>query len=107
MPKVFGRRPADETPLHDAILTAASANGAAIELNSNGLRKCGEIYPALPLLQRAKTLGLRITLGSDAHTPARVGANFGELAAWAREAGYDAATTFVQRQPESYVLPSS
>jgi histidinol-phosphatase (PHP family) len=105
VPKVFGRRPADETPMHDAILTAASANGAAIELNSNGLRKCGEIYPALPLLQRAKTLGLRITLGSDAHTPARVGANFAELTAWAREAGYDAATTFVQRQPESYVLP--
>jgi histidinol-phosphatase (PHP family) len=104
LPKVFGHRPQDETPLHTAIVTAASVRGTAIELNSNGLRKCGEIYPARPLLERAHAAGLPITLASDAHTPDRVGANFDDLVAWARSAGYDSATTFVQRQPESYAL---
>ncbi|MBF6600015.1 MAG: PHP domain-containing protein [Dehalococcoidia bacterium] len=106
LPKVFGHRPQSETPLHDAILTGASGAGTAIELNSNGLRKCGEIYPALPLLQRAHDLGLPVTLASDAHTPARVGEDFAALAAWARRAGYASATSFVQREPQTYALPA-
>ncbi len=106
VPKVFGHRPAGETPLHDAILAGASANGTAIELNSNGLRKrCHEIYPALPLLERAHALGLPITLASDAHTSDRVGANFNDLIAWARRAGYDEASSFTARKREPYALP--
>jgi len=104
VPKVFGHRPADETPLHDAILAGASVHGTAVELNSNGLRRCGEIYPAMPLLERAHKAGLPITLASDAHTPERVGANFEELAAWARQAGYDQALTFAARKPIPYVI---
>jgi len=104
LPKIFGHRPADETPLHDAILAGASVHGTAIELNSNGLRRCNEIYPAMPLLARAHEAGLPITLASDAHTPDRVGANFDELAAWARQAGYDQALTFVARRPIPYAL---
>jgi histidinol-phosphatase (PHP family) len=106
VPKVFGHRPADETPLHGLILEGAVAGGTAIELNSNGLRKaCREVYPALPLLERARSAGLRITLASDAHVPQRVGENFGELASWARRAGYDAASAFVGRSCETYALP--
>jgi histidinol-phosphatase (PHP family) len=104
LPKIFGHRPADETPLHDAILAGASVHRTAVELNSNGLRRCNEIYPAMPLLERARKLGLPITLASDAHTPDRVGANFDDLAAWARQAGYDQALTFVARQPIPYAL---
>ncbi len=104
LPKVFGHRPADETPLHDAILDGAAVHGTAVELNSNGLRRCDEIYPAMPLLARARGLGLPITLASDAHTPDRVGANFDDLAAWARQAGYDEALTFVARRPIPYAL---
>jgi histidinol-phosphatase (PHP family) len=104
LPKIFGHRPADETPLHDAILAAASAYGAAIELNSNGIRRCNEIYPAMPLLERARGLGLQITLASDAHTPERVGANFGELVEWARTAGYSEASVFVGRKRRAYPM---
>jgi len=107
LPKVFGRRPADETPLHDAILAGATRGGAALELNSNGLRKCGEIYPALPLLERARAAGLPITLASDAHTPDRAGENFDRLGAWARRAGYEEAVAFAARHPEPYALPSA
>jgi histidinol-phosphatase (PHP family) len=106
VPKVFGHRPADETPLHDLILAGATAGGAAIELNSNGLRKkCGEIYPASPLLERAHKLGLAITLASDAHVPVRVGENFDRLAQTARAAGYSDAVAFVERRQYAYALP--
>jgi len=104
LPKVFGHRPADETPLHDAILAGASMRGTAVELNSNGIRRCKEIYPAMPLLERARGLGLPVTLASDAHTPDRVGANFDDLAAWARRAGYEEAAAFVGRKPQPYAL---
>jgi histidinol-phosphatase (PHP family) len=107
LPKVFGHRPPDETPMHDAILEGARATGTAIELNSNGLRKrCAEIYPSMPLLQRARTCGLPITLASDAHTPDRVGANFDDLVAWARTAGYEEASYFEARERRAYALPA-
>jgi histidinol-phosphatase (PHP family) len=101
LPKVFGFRPADETPLHDAILAGASKHNTALELNSNGIRKCGEIYPAMPLLERARASGLPITLASDAHTPDRVGANFDDLVAWARRAGYSEASAYAGRKRQT------
>jgi histidinol-phosphatase (PHP family) len=102
--KKFGHRPADETPLHDLILAGAAVNGTAVELNSNGLRRCNEIFPALPLVERARKLGLPITLASDAHYPHLVGDRFDELAAWAKRAGYAEATTFVGRKAQAYAL---
>jgi histidinol-phosphatase (PHP family) len=102
--KKFGHRPRNETPLHDAIIAGASAHGTAIELNSNGLNRCNEIYPALPVVERARAAGLPITLASDAHTPDRVGEHFDQLAAWAKRAGYEEATSFLQRKPVSYRL---
>jgi histidinol-phosphatase (PHP family) len=107
LPKVFGHRPPDETPLHDAILEGARTTGAAIELNSNGIRKCNEIYPALPLLARAREYDLPITLASDAHTPDRTGENFDDLVAWARRAGYDEALYFEARKRRAYALPAA
>jgi histidinol-phosphatase (PHP family) len=102
--KKFGHRPNDETPLHDLILAGAAVNGTAVELNSNGLRRCGEIFPALPLVERARALGLPITLGSDAHVPRLVGSQFDDLVAWAKRAGYDEASTFVGRKRLAYAL---
>jgi histidinol-phosphatase (PHP family) len=105
LPKVFGRRPPDETPLHDAVLAAAASNGLAIELNSNGLRKpCREIYPAMPLLARAGEQGLPITLASDAHTPGRAG-DVAALITSARAAGYGDACAYIARRRQPYALP--
>jgi histidinol-phosphatase (PHP family) len=105
LPKVFGHRPTDETPLHNAILDAAAVHGTALELNSNGIRRCQEIYPAMPLLERAFARGLPITLSSDAHQPARVGADFDALIAWARRAGYAEASYVEHRARVFYSLP--
>lgn len=104
--KKQGHRPADETPLHTAIIEGARSTGAAIELNTNGLRRCDEIFPALPLVQRAREAGLAITLASDAHEPKYVGHSFDEAAAWARSGGYDEASYFVHRRRHGYALAS-
>ena len=105
--KKFGHRPADETPLHAAIVEGAVSTGTAIELNTNGLRCRTDIFPALPLVERAYTAGLPITLASDAHYPKHVGHAFNEASAWARIAGYDEASYFVGRQRRTYTLRES
>lgn len=102
--KKQGHRPADETPLHAAILEGAVATGTAIELNTNGLRRCQEIFPAMPLVERAHAAGLAITLASDAHEPKYVGHEFGAAAAWARAGGYAEASYFVGRERRGYDL---
>ena len=102
--KKFGHRPADETPLHSAIVEGAIATGMAVELNTNGLRKCEEIFPALPLVERARAAGLPVTLASDAHVPEHVGHAFDEAAAWARRAGYEEASYYVGRRRAEYKL---
>ena len=104
--KKFGHRPADETPLHAAIVEGATSTGTAIELNTNGLRRhCNEIFPALPLIERARAAGLPITLASDAHYPQHVGHAFDEAAAWARRAGCTEASYYVGRKRHAYALP--
>jgi histidinol-phosphatase (PHP family) len=98
--KVFGRRPADESPLHRRIVAAAARNGLALELNTNGLRKpAGELYPHPDLLRAARSADVPITLASDAHLPERLGAWFPEAVAAAREAGYDGYLVFERRAP--------
>jgi histidinol-phosphatase (PHP family) len=102
--KKFGHRPANETPLHTAIVEGARAFGTAIELNTNGLRRCDEIFPDLPLVARAREAGLPITLASDAHTAAYIGYEFAQANAWARRAGYEEASYFVARERRAFAL---
>jgi histidinol-phosphatase (PHP family) len=105
LPKVFGHRPQDETPLHDLILEGAASGGIALELNSNGLNNpARELYPAPPLVARAYALGVPITLASDAHVPERVGENFDLLIELARSGGYDRASSFVERRRTEFPI---
>ena len=105
LPKLHGHRPTSFTPLHDAIIEAAQAGNCAIEANSNGYNKpVAEAYPALPVLERAQSAGLPLTLASDAHRPERVGERFEELAGLASGAGYDEFVTFEQRKQIAYPL---
>lgn len=108
LPKLFGHRPPSFTPLHDAIVEAASSGGCAVEANARGYRKpIAEPYPAPPVLERARASGLAITLASDAHAPEQVGERFDELAAWVARAGYEEFTSFRERKPAAHALPRS
>jgi histidinol-phosphatase (PHP family) len=102
LPKKFGHRPnRDCTKLFETFLEAVKRSGAAIELNTAGLRKdCKEIYPSRYLLQMAYQRGVQITFGSDAHAVTEVGMNFAEAVALARSVGYTDCCRFTQRRCE-------
>lgn len=100
LPKKFGFRPqTDFTPVFEDALRAVAESGVAIEVSTAGLRKpCREMYPAEPFLRIARRLDIPITLGSDAHIPQDVGADFGKAAFFARACGYEKICRFIQRK---------
>jgi histidinol-phosphatase (PHP family) len=91
----------DYTALFTRFLEATKRSGAAMELNTAGLRKdCKEIYPSPKIVHLAAELGVPITFASDAHAPGEVGANFTEAIALARSAGYTHTCRFTRRRRE-------
>ncbi len=95
----------DCTPLVTRFLEAAKLHGAAIELNTSGLRKdCKEIYPAPAIVRLAAKLGVPITFGSDAHAPSEVGMDFAEAVRLARSAGYTRYGRYTRRRREEQPL---
>ncbi len=104
--KKFGFYPKQDcTPLFTKFLAAAKRKGAAMELNTAGLRKdCKEIYPSPQIVQLAAQYGVPITFASDAHAPHEVGMNFAEAVALAKSAGYTSYCRFTQRQREDTPL---
>ncbi len=96
---------ADCTRLFQGFLHAARRSGAAIELNTAGLRKdCREIYPSPRIVHLAAQVGVPITFGSDAHAPGEVGLNFAEAVQLARSAGYTRYSQFTQRERREAIL---
>lgn len=77
----LGRAP----ELYEPVLRAIIESGAALEINTSGLRhESGEMYPSAPIVKRYRELGgRRITIGSDAHRA--------DTFAWALDDGYRAA----------------
>ncbi|MEW6305648.1 MAG: histidinol-phosphatase HisJ [Verrucomicrobiota bacterium] len=100
LPKKFCFYPdRDCTPLFQRFLDAAKRKDVAIELNTAGLRKdCQEIYPSRQIIQLAKTTGVAITFGSDAHAPQEVGADFTAAVQLAKDVGYTHCRRFTQRK---------
>lgn len=98
----------DCTPLFESFLRAAREHGAAIELNTAGLRKeCREIYPSPQIVRLASSAGVAITFGSDAHAPGEVGLNLAEAVQLARSCGYTHYCRFAQRRRDNTILPES
>jgi histidinol-phosphatase (PHP family) len=82
-----------------AVLRAAVEGGIGLEINTSGLRQSpGEPYPALIVLRWYRELGGEIlTVGSDAHHAADLGAGIPAALDLARVAGFRAITTFEER----------
>lgn len=63
-----------DTPAVDRMLREIAAVDIAIEVNTSGKTKdCGGWYPSADILERAQRYGIKLTFGSDAHDPERVG----------------------------------
>jgi histidinol-phosphatase (PHP family) len=105
--KKFGHR--GTQPLGDAYARLAqrfARAGVCVELNSAGLRKpIGEMYPHPDLLAAYRQAGVPITLGSDAHEPHLVAADFRQAVDQLRGAGYEEFVKFEQRRRQSVPLP--
>jgi hypothetical protein len=68
----------------------------AVEINTSGVRKCGEPFPAWGLIERLHEAGVPLTFGSDAHTPDEVHFDFDAIRRGLLERGID--TLIVLRQ---------
>lgn len=93
LPRLFslaGRAPSIPLdPLWDQMAQAAQAGGVHVEINTAGLTKdFADFYPNRALLQRFFDAGAPLTVGSDAHHAARVGANILDAYRRAHEVGY-------------------
>lgn len=87
-----------ETPAVDAMLAAIAAADVVIEVNTSGKTKpCGGWYPAEDVLERAFHFGVKVTYGSDAHEPSRVGDEVEAVRTLLREVGYSEWFVFERR----------
>lgn len=83
----FSDIPAEDA-VHRALKTIAECD-VAIEVNTSGKTKdCGGWYPADDLLAWALHHDVKVTFGSDAHKPSRVGDEWEQVAARLREIGF-------------------
>lgn len=89
----------------DEILSLLAQNKKALELNTSGLRqKLGQTMPPLAVLKRFRQLGGGyVTVGSDAHRWADIGAGVEDGLALLLKAGFDHFTVYEGREP--HLLP--
>lgn len=89
---------AHEEPIQEA-LDAIAAAGVCLEINTSGRIKGDYIAHPDPLIMKwALERGIPFTIGSDSHTPERVGDGFREVLADARALGLPALHYFRQRR---------
>ncbi len=100
--KKFGFKPRNEIShiLRETVEVISRGN-MCVEVNTSGLRKpCREIYPSEKLLKMCLNHGLPVTLGSDAHSPEDVGADFDKAISLLRKVGYTEIVRFSKRSKE-------
>jgi len=87
--------------LHRELAERLGKAGAVIELNTYGIRGSkvpnAGLYPDEQLLRFCREQGVRVTLGSDAHRPQDVGADFERATELLRSVGYTEIVTFERR----------
>lgn len=90
LPKKYGWFPSFDVREYNAEMAAAVARaGCMVEVNTAGLRKdVGQAYPSLELLRSFRDAGVDCTIGSDAHGPHDVAANFADAVELMCQAGY-------------------
>ncbi len=89
----------DYSDLCDEILKTLVQKGKGLEINTGGVDCVGDFLPSATFLKRFRELGGEIvTVGSDAHTPHRVGQYSCRAIALAREI-FGHVCTFSQRKP--------
>ncbi|WP_167161448.1 histidinol-phosphatase [Streptomyces sp. MBT27] len=87
------------TPATERMLRTIAEADVVIEVNTSGRTKaCGGWYPDLAVLEMAAHYGVKVTYGSDAHVPERVGEDRAEVRRTLRDLGYRHWYVFEQRR---------
>ena len=98
--KKFGRNPSMSFDKEfNEILLKIKTKNLCVEINTSGYNHpVREPYPSPDMITKCHNLGIRITLGSDAHTPANVGQHYDRALPLILSAGYKYLTTFTKRR---------
>lgn len=89
----------------DETLKVIAECDVAIEVNTSGtIKLCAEWHPTHAILERALFHGVKITFGSDAHIPERVGDEWDDVRARLKEIGFKEWAIFRKRQREMIAL---
>jgi HisJ family histidinol phosphate phosphatase len=92
----------DFEKLQDTIeecLDRIAKTGVAMELNSSGIhKKYPELNPGPKMLSLMKARNIPVVIGSDSHSPRRVGADFHFAMDSLEEAGYQKISYFLNRK---------
>ena len=98
--KKFGQTPSRSFEKEfDEILSIIKDKDITVEVNTSGYdHPVADIYPSLEILKKCHELGIRITLGSDAHHPVQVGRYFEQVLPILLSTGYKKLTTFTSRK---------
>lgn len=95
----------DFADLIDDILKAVIAKGKALEVNTSSKGTKCDLFHDTTILKRYRSLGGElITLGSDAHDPSRLCADFDEASAAILSAGFRYAFVYKNHKPEAVAL---
>lgn len=89
-------------------LQAAAEVGAVLDVNAAPPRRgLGPVYPLLPLLRRARAMGVGVTLGDDSHGVDSVGAGLDACLRAIADAGYAEVSYFARRDGETVRLSAA
>ncbi|MEM0967606.1 MAG: histidinol-phosphatase [Verrucomicrobiota bacterium] len=87
------------------VLETLQKHDHCMEVNTSGLIKgVFEVHPAPVILDWAVERNVRLTMGSDAHTPEQVGQHFDEVRYMLKEKGFDKLHYFEGRQRKEVPL---
>jgi histidinol-phosphatase (PHP family) len=96
-----GRAPTPWPDVSDAMdetIAALAAADVAVEVNTSGLRKCGEPFPSYDVVAELVRAGVPLTFGSDAHAPGEVLYGWSEVALRLRALGVQELAVFRDRR---------
>lgn len=107
--QVYGTISAFDPHLAEAsireMLEAAVEYDTCLEVNTSGLiKQIYKLHPDPIILRWAVEMGVKLTLGSDAHQPEQVGQKMDEVIPLLKEIGFDRVHLFRQRKRESIAL---
>ena len=106
--KRFGYKPEEDmAEVERETVDVIADCGLAIELNASGLRMpCEEMFPSRRILAYCLERGVPLTVGSDAHQPAKLASKLDQAVALLKDIGFTELATFKAGRREMISIPT-